>query len=337
MNLVVPGVGVEPGPAWANDINADLSILDGHNHSAGQGVQIQPNGININSDLPFNDNNATMLRSVRFSAQGSPIPNSGSDVGCLYVSGNEIYYNDVSGGNQVKITNNGSVNAGAGSISGLPSGTASASFSAGTFIWQSATNTAANMDARSYVFRNSSAGSKGLTLNPPNAMAADYSLTLPALPGSQSFMTVDVSGNMSGYASISGGLTGTNITSNVNLSGKSVQGNSHTIIVSNTNPASNGLSVIRGRVTFSGTTPSVASGEGFSIAFNAVSGLNTITFTTNFSDIPAIVVQPEQANSGDIIQWGTLALATSGFHLFIFSSSSPVARAYSFIATGIIA
>lgn len=212
MNLVIPGVGSEQGPDWANDLNADLSILDGHNHSAGQGVQIQPNGLNINTDLAFNSNNATLLRTTRFAPQLAALTLP-ADVGCLYVVNNELYYNDVTGGHHIAITNNGNVNAGAGSISGLPSGTASATYSAGTFVWQSATSTAANMDAGSYVFRNATASSKGLTLQPPAAMAADYSVTLPALPGSQSFMTVDTSGNMSGYAPIAQGITRTNLAS----------------------------------------------------------------------------------------------------------------------------
>lgn len=213
MNLIVPTVGVDPGPDWANNLNADLSILDSHNHSPGFGVQIQPNGLNINSDLTFNANNAISLKTVRFSPQVSPIPNSGSNVGCLYVSGNEIYYNDVSGGHQVQLTTNGSVNSGSGSITGLPSGTASASFSAGTFVWQSATSTAANMDFGSAILRNSSANSKGLTLQPPAAMAADITETLPAIPGSTSFMQIDSSGNMSASIAVSGGITASNIAS----------------------------------------------------------------------------------------------------------------------------
>lgn len=210
MSLVVPAVGSEPSPTWAQDLNADLSILDGHNHSVGSGVQIQPNGININADLSFNSNNATALRTTRFTTQLSPIPNTGVDVGEVYVSGNELYYNDVTGGHQVQITTNGSVNAGAGSITGLPSGTASASFSAGTFVWQSATSTAANMDFGSAIMRNSGASSKSLTLQPPAAMAANIVETLPAIPSSQSFMTIDPSGNMSGYASINQGISRSN-------------------------------------------------------------------------------------------------------------------------------
>jgi hypothetical protein len=195
MSMPSPTPTATPGPTWAYDIAACLSIVDQHNHSAGQGQQVQPNGLNINSDLTFISNNATDLRSTRFSSQ-SAVLSLPADVGCLYVVGNELYFNDVTGGHNVKITTNGSVNAGSGSISGLPSGTASASYSAGAFTWQSATNTGANMDFASAILRNATASSKGLTLQPPAAMGADFTLTLPSIPGVTNIMSLDTSGNM---------------------------------------------------------------------------------------------------------------------------------------------
>lgn len=195
MNLVVPVVGVEVGPDWATDINADLGILDQHNHSAGQGVQITPTGLNINADLPINSNNLTTVKTVNFHNLSATLTGASPNLGALYVAGGELIYNDESG-NVVSITKTGNVNAGAGSITGLPSGTASASFGAGTFVWQASTNTPANMDFGSGIFRNNLANSKGLTLSPPNSMASDYSLVLPALPGSTQLMTLDASGNM---------------------------------------------------------------------------------------------------------------------------------------------
>jgi hypothetical protein len=203
MNLIVPTVALDDGPDWANNINADLSILDGHNHSSGQGVQIQPSGLNINSDLTFQGNNATNLRTDRYSPQSSALLGA-SDIGCVYVVGNELYYNDVTGGHQIQITTNGTVNAGSGSIGGLPSGTASANYAAGTFVWQSATNVAANMDAQSYIYRNSTANSKGLTLKAPT-LSSDVSETLPLPPASvTSIMQMDNAGNMSAILTVDG-------------------------------------------------------------------------------------------------------------------------------------
>ena len=161
MGLVIPTIAVDSGLVWEQSVNADLDILDGHNHSSGQGVQINPAGLNINSDLTFNDNNATALRSVRFQSQGAPL-SLGTDLGCLYESGVDLYYNDGSG-NRVRITQSGSVTGSTGTITGLPSGTASASFAAGTFVFQSATLTSATLDAGSIILRNNTASSHGLT------------------------------------------------------------------------------------------------------------------------------------------------------------------------------
>lgn len=194
MNLPVPVVGQEPGPQWAIDVNNCFNSVDSHDHSSGQGVQITPSGLNISSDLTFLNHNAISLRTARFVA-GPTI--GASDLDALYVNGVDLYYVD-GNGNQVRITNGGSVAGSQGSISGLAS-PASASYnsSSKTFVWQSDVNTPANMDNASIILRNLSSASNGLTLNPPPAMGADFSLTLPNLPtpGTGS-LTIDTSGNI---------------------------------------------------------------------------------------------------------------------------------------------
>lgn len=196
MGLVIPGVGVTTGPQWASDINASLNIIDAHDHSAGRGVQVTPSGLNISSDLSIGGNNLTNIRAVRMGTQ-SGVLNGASDLGELYNNQGNLFYAD-GNGNQVQITLNGSVAGATGSISGLNS-PASASYNSGsqTFIWQSGSNTAANMDAGSLLMRNITANSKALTLSPPAAMGSNYSVTLPTLPASQKIMTLDASGNMS--------------------------------------------------------------------------------------------------------------------------------------------
>jgi hypothetical protein len=54
------------------------------------------------------------------------------------------------------------------------------------------------MDAGAVILRNLTANSKGLTLNPPTAMGADFALTLPPLPVSTKIMTLNASGAMVG-------------------------------------------------------------------------------------------------------------------------------------------
>lgn len=193
MGLPIPIPGTTPGPAWANDVSACLLVLDSHDHTTGSGVPITPSAININADLDFKGFNATNINGVVFKSLAS----SPGSAGTICEVGVDLYYVD-GNGNPIRITQDGSVSGSSGTITGLPSGTASASYSSSsqTFIFQSATNVAANLDVRSIILRNSSANSKGLTLSPP-ALAADYTITLPTLPASQSIVTIDQTGAMS--------------------------------------------------------------------------------------------------------------------------------------------
>jgi len=195
MSLPVPTVGVDPGPDWATNLNASLSLIDTHDHSSGKGVPVTPSGMNISSDLSFLNNNGTNFRSVRFQAQSAPLA-LGTDLGCLYESGVDLYYND-GNGNQIRITQSGGIAGTSGSIGGLTS-PASATYVSGseTFVWQSAANKPANLDAGFIILRNNTVASNGLTLSPPAAMGANFSITLPNLPASTKIMSLDSSGNI---------------------------------------------------------------------------------------------------------------------------------------------
>lgn len=193
MNLTVPAVSEQPGPTWAVNINTSLNTIDTHDHTAGKGLLITPSALNINADLTFGGNNATTLRSVRFNAQGAPLGLS-SDLGCVYVAGVDLYYNDVSG-NPVRITQSGGVAGSPGSITGLVS-PASATYVSGnqTFVWQSGVTIPANLDAGSVILRNLTPGSFGLTLSPPSSLSGNYTVTLPAVPGTTNIVTMDNTG-----------------------------------------------------------------------------------------------------------------------------------------------
>lgn len=195
MLMPIPVVSVEAGPDWATDNNNCLTIVDNHNHSPGSGVQITPDGLNINADFPMNGYNLTGARSLRLAIQTTPLA-LGTDLACLYASGVDLYFNDALG-NQVRITQSGGVAGSPGSISGLTS-PASASYVSGTqtFVWQSDANTPGNTDTGFLILRNNTANSKGLTLFPPTAMGSNYSIVLPPLPSQTNFMTLDSSGNI---------------------------------------------------------------------------------------------------------------------------------------------
>lgn len=197
MNLPVPGVGITDGPTYASDVNTCLTLIDQHDHSSGFGVQITPSGLNINSDLSFGSNNATTLRSVRLSSQSSALALA-TDLNCVYVISGNLYYNN-SSGTSVQITSGSSLAGAAGTISGLPYGTASASYNSGTstFVWQSATNKSAYLDCSSILIRNFATSSYACTLAAPAAMSADQTITLPTIPAATSVMLMSNAGAIS--------------------------------------------------------------------------------------------------------------------------------------------
>lgn len=216
MNLIQPAIGNTPSPTWASDLNADMSSIDSHDHSSGKGVSITPDGINISADLPFNSNNATLLRSARFATQTVPLA-LGSDLICAYAVGTagDLYWND-NNGNQIQITASGGIAGSPGSIANLTSPAAATWVSAdATFVWTRASNVAANMDAGTLIVRypGSYPAPSGnyIAIQAPTTLSSGYAITLPALPGSQSFLTIDASGNLVAPSSFLGGITRTNL------------------------------------------------------------------------------------------------------------------------------
>lgn len=300
MGLILPGIGTEPSPTWAQDQQISGFTIDGHNHSPGSGVPVPSSGLNINADLPFNNNNALSLRSVRFIPQSSPISQP-TDLDCVYVSGVDLYYND-GNGNIIRLTQNGSPAGTSGSITNLTS-PASVTYVSATpaFVFQSAASTPANLDAGSLTIRNIVANSNGIQINAPSMLAANYSLTLPtALPSAQAFMTLDQAGNIAAPIAFNGGITGSNLVNNINLPGDSVQANGLNVVVAFVNNSEPNLSVFRANFNSSGN---VVSGEGVSSVVHPSPGKYTITLSTPFEDLPAIVLTPTGELNECIMSW----------------------------------
>lgn len=188
MSLPVPTVGDQPGPDYAFNINASLTLIDSHDHTPGKGARITPAAMNITSDLSFNNFSATSLASTVFNTQPSILT-----LQSIYVKGVDLYYRD-GDDNEIQLTISGNPAGGGGSITGLPDGTAGVNYSAGVFTFSSATNTPADIQSGSISLGNNTALSKYLTLAPPNAMAADYTLTLPVIPSGNEFLLIDNTG-----------------------------------------------------------------------------------------------------------------------------------------------
>lgn len=317
MNLPVPVPGEDPGPDWAENIVADMYAIDSHDHSSGAGVAITPSGLNINTDLPLQGNNLTTVKSVRFTSQGSPLT-GGTNVGCIYESGVDLYFND-GAGNQVRMTQSGSVAGSAGTITGLPSGTASASFAGGTFTFQSATSTPATMAVGPLVIGRNAASSKTVTLAPNAGQASDYSITFPtALPGAANFLTLDNTGALSYDTS---GYTG---------SGAVVLDTSPTI----TTPTITNPTVSTGSFTSpSITTPTfvgVPAGTITAVAFTptityALTSGSALTLTTNTTVFYYQRIGNVVSVNGSIT--GTITGYSSGTSQYTVSSTIPVATA----------
>jgi len=193
MSLVIPGVGTQGGPQYASDINASLTIIDNHTHTAGAGAAITPAALNINALMDFQQNFAINVAGVTFYAQATA-----PAVGTAYRNGDDLYFVDGLG-NDIRITESGGVAGTPGSIANLvPPASASYVSGSSTFVFQSAANVSGNIDGGSIILRNLTLSSNGVTISAPAALAANYSLTLPAsLPGVTSIMALNSSGAIS--------------------------------------------------------------------------------------------------------------------------------------------
>lgn len=218
MNLVIPTVGQEAGPNYAFDLNADLTLVDQHDHSAGKGVQITPAGLNINASLSFHDNLATDLAGLVFTTQSSADTtiNAISVAAGSGVSATDLYFTDGSG-NTIQITKSGAVNVTASSIPGE-------TYAGGTFIWtqdqSSLPTTPANFDIGSITLRPSiAATANGVTISPPSGISSSFDINLPTpvTAGSglmPNFVTMDASGVMQDIYNLDNttlNLTGNNL------------------------------------------------------------------------------------------------------------------------------
>lgn len=195
MSLPIPTVGVDEGPDYADNINACLTLLDIHTHSAGSGVAITPSGLNINATLTFANNALTNAQYLGMFLQTS----NPSTLGALYYKGVDLYFNDGSG-NHIQMTTSGGVAGTPGAIGSLVS-PAAATYSLGStkFVWTADTNKYAAMDSGELFIRETNVASPNyVNVKSPSSLAANYTLTLPtALPGSTQYLACSSAGALS--------------------------------------------------------------------------------------------------------------------------------------------
>lgn len=192
MGLQISTIGSDSGLMWEQNLNSSLNTVDFHNHSPGSGVQITPQGMNISSNLNFQNNSASNIYGLMFSSSGASVatgllytaPSSGGGI-------NDLFYNDFAG-NVIQLTKAGIVNAIASSIPGE-------SYSGGTFTWVQGdgSTTPANFDIGSVTIRPNTAGTtNGINIQTPSGISSSYALVMPSLPPAQQIMTLDNSGNI---------------------------------------------------------------------------------------------------------------------------------------------
>lgn len=242
MSLPIPST--QTGPQYAIDINNCLTTVSQHDHTTGKGVPITQSSINITGALSFNNNNITALKSTIFQSQSAALPNT--ILGAIYEVNGELYYNSGTDGFPIPITSGHSVTGASGTITGLPSGSAGAAYNAGLtkFVFSSATNTPANIDAGAILVREVLLNSNAVTIQSPSSLASSYALTLPTgLPSTTKIVTFDGSGNLAASYTVdnstinivssvigvkSAGITETQIASSA--LGTGLQGGSGTIL-----------------------------------------------------------------------------------------------------------
>jgi len=204
MNLLQPAPG-SLGPQWAEDLNANASTLDTHDHSSGKGIPITPSGININTDFSIQSFSLINAKSVKFVNQTSSLATSGAQD--IYIKNGDLFY--ANGGTDVQITNGGSVAGASGSISGLVS-PASCIFSGQQFSFFYDAGTYADLRCRDLTLSTNG----GSTLKVTQAVSATYTLTLPASPPATStqLVTMNTTGTLSAPASPTLGTTASVLT-----------------------------------------------------------------------------------------------------------------------------
>jgi len=305
MNMDLPVVGVDSGTTGNNKYITAFNVIDSHDHTSGKGTQVPAAGININSALSFASFSATSLRSTNFVSQGGTF-SSASDNRSAYVVGNELYFRD-GAGNNVQLTNGGSVAGASGSIGGLSS-PASAAFSTNIFIWKSDSTTFAKMrhsDLELYPF--SAGASSAITLKAPS-LAGSYTITFPtAVPGSNQYLQMDNSGTLSTVSADSIGSAMTSTGANAIAAART---------------RSTGTSVGAGGIAISSSSAQFIS---TSTSFVDVTNLS-VTITTSGRPVKIALI-PDGDVSGNFASLQSIVSAgtTTSMGIRILRGASPIA------------
>jgi hypothetical protein len=188
MNLTLPVVSQTPGPTWASEINADLAVIDAHNHTSGKGALVPVAGLDIDADLSLATHALTDVTKAVLLDQGSV-----ATLNAVYAVGGDLYWTN-GGGTPVQITSGNAVNVGVtGNISNMV-GNCAVLYNSGLFsyVFYDALGAKASIICDSISLDQT-------VLNPSGAV----SLTLPAaVPAGDSFVVATSTGVTSATLSL---------------------------------------------------------------------------------------------------------------------------------------
>lgn len=245
MNLILPTVSSTIGPDWANNLNAAITLVDAHDHTTGKGTKVPVSGININSNLPFNNYSATNVGSATFSNLSALT----LTLNTIYVKDGDLYFNDVNGSN-VRLTASGAINT--GSIGGIGGDYVSAS---ATLYYTDAT--------LKYTFEDGAAANANITVAAITAtdVTASGTATIAGALTASGATTLAGATTISGAATVSGAA---NFTGNTTGRGILPVGSviplmsnltGATAVTATTVADANGFVVCGGQVISDGTSP----------------------------------------------------------------------------------
>lgn len=238
MGMILPTEGASDD-VWDELLNTALNLNDEHDHTTGKGVKIPSAALKINADVSWSfsgtNYSITDVKALDF------VPKAAADVSALSsalwvnsADSNALYFRNSSGVN-VKITDGSTLNV---SIVGGIGGDYS-SVSA-LFDYDDATDTYrarqelsasvrqyAKLGIADLIIREYDAAGDAtvpvetVTIKSPDALAASYSITLPAaLPGSQALMQMSSAGVTSASNTLTQALTSNSaITTTANVTG----------------------------------------------------------------------------------------------------------------------
>jgi hypothetical protein len=213
MGLTLPTRGPSGAGVWDDSIDADLGLIDAHDHSTGKGTAVPTSGININADLTFGSLYAPIgLHRITFAS----IVALSSSNKSLFVNAadNELYWRSNAGTN-VKLTSGNALNVAAftGGIGGDYTAVAAAvAFDdAGdryTFKQNAGVGWARLASGDVRLFETGTSDTVFVGLAAPAALAGSYTLTMPlAVPGSTSLVQMDSAGVLTASNTVANAVT----------------------------------------------------------------------------------------------------------------------------------